>query len=228
MGDFMNLYHGSKNIIEKPIYGKGKLHNDYGMGFYCTEHKELACEWAVDFERDGYCNEYQIDLDHLNILRLNSGEYSVLHWITVLLENRTFDIQTDFAKESITYLKENFSVPYNDADVIIGYRADDSYFSYASDFINNNISLQTLSSAMKLGNLGEQIVLKSEEAFSRIRFLEAYEAKANKWCGSKFERDRRARQMYKELRKEPWSKGNIYIMGLLEQEVKVDDDRLRL
>ena len=47
-------------------------------------------------------------------------------------------------------------------DVIIGYRADDSYFSFAKDFINNTISVEQLAEAMRLGELGIQIVLKSE------------------------------------------------------------------
>lgn len=28
----MKLYHGSENIIEKPVYGKGARYNDYGKG----------------------------------------------------------------------------------------------------------------------------------------------------------------------------------------------------
>ena len=27
------VYHGSPEIVEKPIYGKGKSYNDYGKGF---------------------------------------------------------------------------------------------------------------------------------------------------------------------------------------------------
>lgn len=38
----MILYHGSNHIIDKPLYGAGKKHNDYGIGFYCTENIELA------------------------------------------------------------------------------------------------------------------------------------------------------------------------------------------
>ena len=33
----LTIYHGSSLILEKPIFGKGKVHNDYGRGFYCTE-----------------------------------------------------------------------------------------------------------------------------------------------------------------------------------------------
>lgn len=50
----MILYHGSKDIIEKPIYGQGKKYNDYGLGFYCTDNIELAKEWGTSFERSGY------------------------------------------------------------------------------------------------------------------------------------------------------------------------------
>ena len=52
----MILYHGSKDIIEKPIYGQGKKYNDYGLGFYCTDNIELAKEWGTSFERSGYAN----------------------------------------------------------------------------------------------------------------------------------------------------------------------------
>ncbi|MBP3577789.1 MAG: DUF3990 domain-containing protein, partial [Lachnospiraceae bacterium] len=36
------LYHGSSNIIEKPVFGYGKKYNDYGLGFYCTDSIEMA------------------------------------------------------------------------------------------------------------------------------------------------------------------------------------------
>ena len=40
------IYHGSKDIIEKPYYHGGKAENDYGFGFYCTENLDLAKEWS--------------------------------------------------------------------------------------------------------------------------------------------------------------------------------------
>ncbi len=49
------LYHGSVEKIEKPVYGKGKKYNDYGLGFYCTEHIELAKEWSCNEGVDGVC-----------------------------------------------------------------------------------------------------------------------------------------------------------------------------
>ena len=65
----------------------------------------------------------------------------------------------------------NFSLPLNDYDIIIGYRADDSYFSFVEAFLNNTISYQRLSEALRLGNLGTQIAIKSKKAFNQLTFL---------------------------------------------------------
>ena len=77
MGDssmVKKLYHGSEHIIEKPVYGYGKTYNDYGLGFYCTDSMEMAMEWGVGKDRDGYANCYELDCDGLSILDLNSEE----------------------------------------------------------------------------------------------------------------------------------------------------------
>ena len=50
----LKLYHGSANIIEKPEFRLGNAKNDYGLGFYCTEHIELAKEWACAENLDGF------------------------------------------------------------------------------------------------------------------------------------------------------------------------------
>ena len=96
----MILYHGSKDIIEKPIYGQGKKYNDYGLGFYCTDNIELAKEWGTSFERSGYANRYQIDCTELKILDLNDDKYCILHWLAILLSNREFDTPAGLALEA--------------------------------------------------------------------------------------------------------------------------------
>lgn len=42
MDKLITIYHGSENIIAKPEYGKGRLNNDFGQGFYCTASEALA------------------------------------------------------------------------------------------------------------------------------------------------------------------------------------------
>ena len=96
MNTMITIYHGSNKIIEKPRYGVGKPYNDYGLGFYCTKELGLAREWAVSEQQDGYANQYQLELNGLKVLDLSAKEYNILHWITILLQNRLFDIQCNF------------------------------------------------------------------------------------------------------------------------------------
>lgn len=169
----LTLYHGSQDIIKKPMYGKGKIYNDYGQGFYCTEHLDLAKEWACNEKDGGYVNQYSIDISSLHILNLSLDHFTILHWLALLVENRKFRISTPIMKRGTEWLKEHFLLDVSHYDIIIGYRADDSYFSFAKAFLNNEISLKQLSYAMKLGKLGEQVVIKSEKAFDAIKFENA-------------------------------------------------------
>lgn len=73
---------------------------------------------------------------------------------------------------------------YESFDAIIGYRADDSNFSFAQYFINGTISYEQLNNAVHLGKLGQQFVLKSQEAFNRIKFLSYEIAKSAEWYHS--------------------------------------------
>ena len=80
MGELL-LYHGSKNIIQKPQFGTGNIHNDYGLAFYCTENVELAREWACTEDSDGFVNSYSLDIASLTELNLCDGSYHILNWL---------------------------------------------------------------------------------------------------------------------------------------------------
>lgn len=79
--------------------------------------------------------------------------------------------------------------------------ADDSYFDYAESFLNNAISVEQLARAMKLGKLGEQIVIKSKFAFSKLKY-EGYDI-ANKDRYYVFRKDRNdeANKLYSKFYK---------------------------
>jgi hypothetical protein len=223
----MLIYHGSKDRIEKPEYGKGKRYNDYGLGFYCTEDIEMAKEWSCGEDHDGYANIYEIDTTGLKILNLNAADFTILHWLTVLLKNRSFRLTNQIAKDAKEYLLENFSVDTADCDVMIGYRADDSYFSFAEDFLNNAISVKKLEKAMRLGNLGEQFVLVSPFAFERLQFLDAENALRSKYYVLKSKRDKAARSEYlNNDRKPSYSPDELYMLDIMRQGVRPDDPRL--
>lgn len=220
------LYHGSKDIIQKPIYGYGKSYNDYGLGFYCTDSSEMAMEWAVAKDRDGYANAYELDCDGLSILDLNAPQYSILTWLAILLENREFDATSPLAQEAKEYLLQHFVIDYRSYDAIIGYRADDSYFSFAEDFISGAISYRQLSNAMHLGKLGQQFVLISPKAFERIRFT-GYEVALNsEWYARKMLRDKAARREYFNVERNRRQRGDLYITTIMDEEMKLYDPRL--
>lgn len=221
------LYHGSSEIIKKPQYGYGKPYNDYGLGFYCTESIEMAKEWGVGKEKNGFANCYEWNVSELRILNLNAPEFCILHWLSILLQNREFDIPSGLAQEAKEYLLENFSTEYQDYDAVIGYRADDSYFSFAQDFINGTISYRQLNNAMHLGKLGQQFVLKSQKAFDRIRFTGYEEADHHEWYVKKMTRDRMARREYFDVERNRRQRGDLFITHILDEEMKADDARLR-
>ena len=210
----MIIYHGSNKVIKEPIFGKGKVYNDYGLGFYCTESNELAKEWACNKDSDGYSNKYELDLSGLKVLNLNDKKYSILYWLTLLIQYRNFEIRSDLIRLSKEFLIENYSIDISEYDVIIGYRADDSYFTFAQDFLSNRISLRKLEKAMKLGKLGEQVVLKSKKAFENIKFLDVEIANRNIYFALRNVRDLASRKDYFELREEV-NLDDIFIMDLI-------------
>jgi len=220
------LYHGSPEIIQTPMYGKGKSYNDYGRGFYCTEHLELAKEWACNEDVDGYANKYEIDLRGLSILNLSEGEYTILHWLALLMKYRKFRISTPVMKRGAQWLEEHFLIDLTPYDIVIGYRADDSYFTFARAFVNNEISLAQLSYAMRLGRLGEQVVIKSEAAFEKLRFLSYEIADNTVYYAKRNARDEEARAAFRtELEKDDVN--GLYMRDIIRGEVLPNDSRLR-
>ena len=192
------LYHGSPLIVEKPEYGKGKPYNDYGKGFYCTKHFELAKEWAVGENSDGFVNKYEIDLSKLKILDLLDQKYNILHWLALLLKNREFSIKSPVSVRGKEFILNQYLINTDSYDLIIGYRADDSYFAFARDFISNTISLEQLNYAMKPGELKEQFVLISEKAFEKIKFISSEPVSRIEYFPKRKTRDENARNMYRK------------------------------
>ena len=224
MEKIITIYHGSEKIVEVPTFGEGKKNNDFGPGFYCTESEGLAKEWAVSSLRNGFANKYTLDTEYMRILNLNSPEYTILNWIAVLVEHRLFSIKTPVARRAKQYLIDNFSINVNAFDIITGYRADDSYFDYAESFLNNGISVEQLARAMKLGKLGEQIVIKSQFAFSRLQFEGFDVAEKEEFYVLRKSRDDEANRLYLEMLEE--ESDGLYIQDIIRGGIKNDDPRI--
>ncbi len=219
------IYHGSKDIIKKPYYHGGKAENDYGFGFYCTESLELAKEWSCSNNEDnGFANKYSIDLTDLKILDLTDKRYSILNWIAILLKFRTFDLSNDISIKAKEYLVKNFYIDVTNYDIVIGFRADDSYFSFAKDFINNTIPIRKLTHAMELGELGKQVVIISELAFNKLNFEGFESVNRLEYFIKRRTRDEKTREDYlKDTRKSKILINDIFVMDIIRKGLKDGD-----
>lgn len=220
----IKIYHGSEKNIIKPIFGEGKKNNDFGLGFYCTKDINLAKEWAVSSLKDGFANKYILNIEYLKILNLNSSEYTILNWIAILVEHRLFSLKAPVAQRAKKYLIDNFGINVNAYDVIIGYRADDSYFDYAESFLNNSITVEQLAKAMKLGKLGEQIVIKSQYAFSCLTYDGFEIAKKEEFYEYRKVRNDNANKMYLDILED--ESDGLYIRDIIRLEIKNNDTRI--
>ena len=169
----ITVFHGSDHIIKEPRYLGGKTDNDYGNGFYTTEYEERARSWATlngDPEKS-VVNEYKLALENLEALNLN--EKGVLAWIAEVVANR--GINEENAAIVGEELVKRYRPDTTDADIIIGYRADDSYTQVIEAFLLNQINLYEVEKLFYKGSLGNQIFLKSEKAFKEIHWQNAYQ-----------------------------------------------------
>ena len=224
----MKLLHGTDHIIETPDITIGNPHNDYGMGFYCTKVDEMAREWACKKNSNGFVNVYDFDDTDLKVLNLLDGSHTVLNWIALLLRFRTFKLDSEIAIDARDYLIEHYAIDLRGYDVVIGYRADDSYFQYAESFVSNALPLRSLNIALRLGKLGEQTVVVSQKGFERLKFLEAYPVDRSVYYPKFVDRDTTARDTYrKEIKRSKSYRDDIFVMDILREEMAGNDPRIQ-
>ena len=193
------IYHGSQNIIHTPEFGRGKPYNDYGQGFYTTGSIDLAGEWAVlHSNEDGFINEYSFNRTGLTVLNLESMPLET--WVAILMECRKGSYN-EIVRTRMERFVRLYGVELAQYDVIEGWRANDAFFSYVRDFLNIALSLEKLQEAMKLGDYGTQICLKSEKAFSndRLKYMAHHKASVAEYYTTATARDDDARRAYHNL-----------------------------
>ena len=79
---------------------------------------------------------------------------------------------------------------------------------------------------MKLGKLGEQVVLKSKRSFAQLKYSRAILADNQIYYPKKEARDRSARESFREERMNTVLEG-IYVIDIVRNNWKNDDPRLR-
>lgn len=196
----ITIYHGNKKESLIPEFGLGSPDNDYGRGFYTTPSIELAKEWAWGIYTagdKGYVHTFELNIESLNILNLT--ELDSIHWIAELIYNRKLNVQEkEVVQDNIKTLLDKYKLDTGKFDIIIGYRANDSYFAYAEAFVSGTIYKDTLEKALRTGELGIQVFIKSEKAFHSLKRILVEEV-PEKYRGYFVKRDKNARDTYRSL-----------------------------
>ena len=217
----MNIYHGSKRIVIKPIVSGSDSRNDYGPSFYTTLDLTAAKSWACKNDSLGVVNKYYLDsrkYKEFNVLDLtNKEKYSVLNWMAILMHFR--ELSDSFVRSNKMVLDwlEKYYIDVNKYDIVIGFRADDSYFRFPIRFISNDLAFEDLENIFLSGNLGVQYAFMSEEAINSLKFVESIE------CESSFLGHHRllvteASSLFDEVLNQPRDPSKTYILDLMRQD----------
>ena len=194
------LYHGTSEKIVEPTYGYGNDKHDYGKGFYLTENINLAKEWAVyrPEEINGYVHKFILNLDGLKVLDFR--KHNVLVWLAELMKHRDAADSKRYKMLSEKFINK-YGIESEQYDVIIGWRADASYFYIAKEFVKDNIDIDILEELLTLGDLGIQYCIKSDRAYKNLCELkeEIIIVNYDEFNYKYNERDYNARKAMKEL-----------------------------
>ena len=106
----ISIYHGSEITVRQPRFGVGGAYNDFGLGFYCTEYREYAAEWAVSSGRNGFVSAYALDTAGLRIINLCGPQYTAVHWLYILLNFREFDTAAPLSQQAREYINRYYSI----------------------------------------------------------------------------------------------------------------------
>ena len=185
----MKVYHGSKKIVSMPFCDHKGNRKDFGKGFYATESEIHAREWAAADENGGFLNIYELDTDSLEILDLCGNDEDIFKWLALILSNRILpafspeerDIRDDIIREHLPDIRNT--------DVIKGYRADDSIFSFCRAYIRGDISADELAEAVRYRDDGEEVLLRTERAFENLEFISYENVDGNIYYPARMKRD---------------------------------------
>lgn len=185
----MKLYHGSKKIVSMPICDHKSNVSDFGEGFYATESEELAGEWAAGTTNGGFINVYELDTSGLKILDLCSDDHDLLEWLALVLNNRLIPLCSPKEVEQKDRLLSDHLPDMIDADVIKGYRADNTLFSLCRAFLKGTVTKDRLEEAVRHESPCEQVLLRTEAALEKLDFEDAEAADGSIYYPKRMMRD---------------------------------------
>ena len=217
----MIIYHGSKSIVKEPQFKGSNPNNDYGPAFYMTLDLVSAKSWACRNDWVGVVNKYRIDNDSfkkLKVLNLTDrSKYSPLNWVAVLMHFRK--LPQYFVQNNLQILNwlEKYYIDVDEYDVVIGYRADDSYFKFPVGFIDGRLAYEDLETVYLKGDLGIQYVFISERAIKMIKYVKTIECEPD-FLGRYYALIKKASEEVNAILDLPQDYRKTYILDLVRKD----------
>ena len=217
----MIFYHSSKQLIDKPIVKGSNPTNDYGPSFYLTMDKEAAKSWACKNDSLGILNKYSIKSGRFQSMRIldltDKKKYNILNWLAILMHFR--ELGTSFINKNGPALKwlNKYYVDVDEYDIVIGFRADDSYFRFPVRFVTNELSFDDLEEIYLSGDLGKQYAFMSKRAIVALKFESFIECEPS-FIGHYHSIVIEATQHFDELLNRPRDPKKTYIFDLMRKD----------
>ena len=200
----MTLFHGSQSESVRPQFGLGSESHDFGKGLYLTDSVELAQEWSVyrPKSHDGWVHSFDLDLEGLNVFDFRTA--GVFAWVAELMRHRAADESAAYRRRAPAFI-EKYGVSAQDADVLVGWRADASYFYIVKAFVRDEVDADVLGDLLKLGDFGIQYVIRSQRAYERLKAGSQPPVRVScETCHEAFaRRDAAAREKMRQLIEDP-------------------------
>ena len=154
----MDLFHGSKDIVEFPEIRKAIFNKDFYFGFYCTRYREQAERWATRYGKKGYINKYvYVPNEQLKYLKFKDMTEEWLDFIVACRLGKPH-----------TY------------DIVEGPMANDTIFNYVQNFIDKKISRAAFWELAKFNHPTHQISFHTISALDTLTFEGSEEVYGNK------------------------------------------------
>lgn len=158
----MILYHGSLEIVEKPVIIEPSHTMDYGKGFYTITSRQQADKWVVRkisaaYQNKGYTNIYSFNESSLSSLKVLRFETPDEAWLDFVMENRT---------------NKDFS---HDYDIVYGPVANDRVYAAFALYEDGMLDKQGLIRELKVFKLADQLLFHTSDALEFLKFERADE-----------------------------------------------------
>lgn len=156
----MKIYHGSLEVVERPMILQPNRKLDYGEEFYTTTSEKQSKEWVErrmfkKHSASGYVNVYEFDDTKLSEFKSLIFTEPSKEWAKFVMANRT---------------QKGFT---HDYDIVYEPVANDRVYLQFGLYESGAISIETLIRELKTYKLVDQYLFHTEKALTALHFIEA-------------------------------------------------------